>query len=73
MKIVMTNTADHTRKVITFNDFCRRYFGFNCGRTMRIFANCRLLDNKVFTDREYEFKRERLVKDKEVNHDKTKS
>jgi hypothetical protein len=58
MKIIMTDTVKHTRKIISFNDFCKRYFNINCGKTIRILTNYRLLNNEVFTNRNYEYKRE---------------
>ena len=58
MKIVMTNTANHTRKVITFNDFCNSLGGGHYNSKGRRIINYKLLSNEVIKDGNYEFKRE---------------
>jgi len=58
MKIIRTDTTTNTRKVISFSDACNRLIGFNNhNKSMRIFLNCRLLENKAFTDRKYKYER----------------
>lgn len=57
MKIVRTDITTNTRKVVSFNEVYRNFFG-KSNRVLRIWLNCRLLDNVVFTDRNYEYKRE---------------
>ena len=56
MKIVMTNTTDHTRKVVSFDNLC------NCLNKNRRMINYRLLNNEIIkysdVDGNYEFKRE---------------
>ena len=70
MKIIMTNTADHTSKVVSFKKACDemdKNRWINVNRTM---VSYRLLNNENIIVNGYEFRRERLVKEKEVNHDK---
>jgi len=58
MKIVMTNTADHMRKVVSFKEACDEMDKdrwINVNRTM---VNYRLLNNETITTNGYEFKRE---------------
>jgi len=74
MKIVMTNIANHTRKVVSFKEACDEMDKdrwINVNRTM---VSYRLLNNENIIVNGYEFKREKLIKDKkEVNHDKVQS
>ena len=58
MKIVMTNTIDHTRKVVSFNEVCNSLDGGHYNAKGRLFINFRLLNNEVIKDGNYEFKRE---------------
>ena len=58
MKIVMTNTATGTRKVVSFNEVCNRLNGDKPNSDIRKCINCILLDNRVLKDGKYEFKRE---------------
>ena len=58
MKIIMTNTADHTRKVVSLKKACDEMDKdrwINVNRTM---VNYRLLNNETITIDGYEFKRE---------------
>ena len=56
MKIVMTNTANHMKKVVSFDKVCNHL------NKNRITINYRLLNNEIIKysdiDGNYEFKRE---------------
>lgn len=56
MKIIRTDTTTHTSKIVSFNEVYRVFFG-KANRTLRIWLSCRMLDNVVLTDRNYEYKR----------------
>ena len=62
MKIVMTNTADHTRKVVSFDEVCNLLNGHYTNRAERRKITFRLLSNEAIKyndiDGDYEFKRE---------------
>ena len=58
MKIVMTNTANHTRKVVSFDEVCNSLDGGHYNNNGRRSINYRLLSNEVIKDGNYEFKRE---------------
>ena len=58
MKIVMTNTADHTRKVVSFDEVCNSLDGGNYNEIGRRRIQYRLLNNEVIKDGLVEFKRE---------------
>ena len=58
MKIVMTNTATGTRRVVSFNDVCNSLDDGHYTKKERRIINCRLLSNEVIKDGNYEFKRE---------------
>ena len=56
MRIVMTDTVNHTRKIINFNEVCNKLNGNeNKGR---IKINYKLLNNEVIKNGNYEIKRE---------------
>ena len=59
MKIVMTNTKDHTRKVVTFNEVCNSYYHgqYNSDGGRRV-INYKLISGEVIKDGIHEFKRE---------------
>ena len=58
MKIVMTNTANHTRKVVSFNEVCNSLDGGHYNSEGRRIINYRLLNNEAIKDGNCEFKRE---------------
>ena len=58
MKIIMTNIANNTRKVVTFNEFCNSLDGGHYNNNGRRSINYRLLNNEIIKDGVYEFKRE---------------
>ena len=58
MKIVMTNTATGTRKVVSFKDVCERFTSDEPNSDIRKCINYILLDNRALKDGNYEFKRE---------------
>ena len=58
MKIIMTNTADHTRRVVKFNELINRLQDDNPCIINRKWINFKLLNNKTISVNGYEFKRE---------------
>ena len=58
MKIVMTNMANYTRKVVSFDEVCNSLDGGHYNSKGRRSINYRLLSNEVLKDGNYEFKRE---------------
>ena len=58
MKIVMTNTANHTRKVVSFNEVCNSLDVGHYNSKGRRIINYKLLSNEVIKEGNYKFKRE---------------
>ena len=54
----MTNTANHTRKVVSFNEVCNSLDGGHYNSEGRRIINYRLLNNEAIKDGNCEFKRE---------------
>ena len=58
MKIVMTNTVTHTRKIVSFKEVCNILANGQYNSEGVIWANYKLLNNEVIADGNLEFKRE---------------
>ena len=57
MKIVMTNTADHTRKVVKFGELIKCLQDKNFNVINRRWINTKLLNNETISVDGYEFKK----------------
>jgi len=58
MKIVMTNTATHTRKVVKFGELINRLQAVNNNIINHRWINYKLLNGETVSVNGYEFKRE---------------
>jgi len=58
MKIVMTNTATHTRKVVKFGELINRLQAVNNNIINHRWINYKLLSGETVSVNGYEFKRE---------------
>jgi len=58
MKIVMTNTADHTSKVVKFGELIKRLQEVNNNKVNNWWINIKLLNGETISVNGNEFKRE---------------
>ncbi len=58
MKIIMTNTADHTRKVVKFGELIKRLQEVNNNIVNHRWINYKLHNGETIKVNGYEFKRE---------------
>lgn len=56
MRIVMTNTVNHTRKIVSFNEVCNKLNGSHYENRREI--NYKLLNNEIIKDGDNEIRRE---------------